>query len=86
MQMTQNRLETDIVVVGSGAGGAAIAGELARNGRTTLIFEAGPKRTDPPGSHVRNNTPSEKKLPNELYLTAILFYGDVASPCTCTFN
>jgi len=38
--MTQNRLETDIVVVGSGAGGAAIAGELARNGRTTLIVEA----------------------------------------------
>ena len=67
-------------------GGAAIAGELARNGRTTLIVEAGPKRTDPPGSHVRNNTPSEKKLPNELYLTAILFYGDVAGPRTCTFN
>jgi choline dehydrogenase-like flavoprotein len=86
MQMTQNRLETDIVVVGSGAGGAAIAGELGRNGRTTLIVEAGPKRTDPPGSHVRNNTPSEKKLPNELYLTVILFYGDVAGPRTCTFN
>ena len=86
MQMIKNRLETDIVVVGSGAGGAAIAGELARNGRTTLIVEAGPKRTDPPGSHVRNNTPSEKKLSNELYLTAILFYGDVAGPRTCTFN
>ena len=86
MQMIKNRLETDIVVVGSGAGGAALAGELARYGRTTLIFEAGPKRTAPPGSHVRNNTPSEKKLPNELYLTAILFYGDVAGPRTCTFS
>ena len=41
MQMTQNRLETDIVIIGSGAGGAAIAGELARNGRTTMIVEAG---------------------------------------------
>ena len=86
MQMTQNRLETDIVVVGSGAGGAAIAGELALNGRTTLIVEAGPKRTDPPGSHVRKNTPSEKKLPNELYLTALLFYGDVVGPRACTFS
>ena len=62
--MTQNRLETDIVIIGSGAGGAAIAGELARNGRTTMIVEAGPKRTDPAGSHVRNNTPSESQLPN----------------------
>ena len=86
MQMIKNRLETDIVVVGSGAGGAAIAGELALNGRTTLIVEAGPKRTDPPGSHVLNNAPSEKKLSNELYLTAILFYGDVVGPRTCTFN
>ena len=38
--MTENRLKTDIVVVGSGAGGAAIAGELAHNGRTTLTVEA----------------------------------------------
>ena len=86
MQMTQNRLETDIIVVGSGAGGAVITDEFARNGRTTLIFEAGPKRTDPPGSHVGNNTPSEKKLPNELYLTALLFYGDVVGPRACTFS
>ena len=70
-------MKTDIVVVGSGAGGAAIAGELARNGRTTLIVEAGPKRTDPPGSHVRNNTPSEKKLPNvgSLLDDALVFPG-----------
>ena len=84
--MIQNRSETDTVVFGSRARGGAIAGELARNGRITLIVEAGPKRTDPPGSHVRKNTPSEKKLSNELYLTAILFYGDVAGPRTCTFN
>jgi choline dehydrogenase-like flavoprotein len=52
-------METRVVVIGSGAGGAAVAGELARNGIPTLVLEAGAAITQPFGSHVRNRDPSE---------------------------
>ena len=35
----------DVVVVGSGAGGGVVAGELADRGRTVLLLECGPHRT-----------------------------------------
>jgi len=35
----------DVVVVGSGAGGGVVAGELAWKGRDVLLLEAGPHRT-----------------------------------------
>jgi choline dehydrogenase-like flavoprotein len=55
-------VETQVVVIGSGAGGAAVAGELCRHGIPTIVVEAGPQRTWPFGSHVRNRNPSEQGL------------------------
>jgi choline dehydrogenase-like flavoprotein len=39
------RTEFDVVVVGSGAGGGVVAGELAQRGRDVLLLEAGPHLT-----------------------------------------
>ena len=35
----------DVIVVGSGAGGGVVAGELAERGRDVLLLEAGPHLT-----------------------------------------
>lgn len=55
-------VETQVVVIGSGAGGAAVAGELSRHGIPTIVIEAGPQCTWPFGNHVRNGDPSEQGL------------------------
>lgn len=56
-------MRVDVVVIGSGAGGAAVAGELARAGREVLVIEAGPVRFGALGLHARNLDPSEAGLP-----------------------
>lgn len=53
------RWHADAVVVGSGAGGSTVAGSLARKGFRVVLVEAGPQRTKPGGSHVRNADPGE---------------------------
>ena len=39
------RHDVDVIVVGSGAGGGVIAGELAERGRSVLLLECGPHKT-----------------------------------------
>lgn len=48
---TEDTRTADVLVVGSGAGGAAVAGELARQGVRVIMVEAGPAGS---GEHVRN--------------------------------
>ncbi|OJU80789.1 MAG: hypothetical protein BGO11_19505 [Solirubrobacterales bacterium 70-9] len=47
-------VSSDVVVVGSGAGGAACAGELARAGLAVTVVEVGPQLSPEPAGHLRN--------------------------------
>jgi choline dehydrogenase-like flavoprotein len=44
----------DVLVVGSGPLGTAVARRLTEQGRSVLILEQGPAISDPTGSHIRN--------------------------------
>ncbi|WP_435126813.1 GMC oxidoreductase [Actinacidiphila sp. bgisy144] len=59
-------LRADVAVIGSGAGGATVAGEVARRGLTAVVVEAG-GRPHPGGlgTHVRNAYPEEEQLQSE---------------------
>jgi choline dehydrogenase-like flavoprotein len=73
--------DSDVLVVGSGPLGAAVARRLAEHGRSVLILEQGPAITDPPASHVRN-APRFRTDP-DAYLeiaTEHLSYLDSAAP------
>ena len=56
------RWRSEVVVIGSGAGGATVAGGLARAGVRVTVIEAGAQRGSPPGTHVRNVDPSESGI------------------------
>jgi choline dehydrogenase-like flavoprotein len=68
-------VETRVVVVGCGAGGAAVAGELSRRGVPVLVAEAGPQQTEAFGSHIRNRDTSELGLApfNDALTEALVF-------------
>jgi choline dehydrogenase-like flavoprotein len=55
------KTEFDVVVVGSGAGGGVVAGELAQRGRAVLLIEAGAHRT------ARDFTRWEAKATHDLF-------------------
>lgn len=70
----------DVVVIGGGAGGAAVAGELARAGRHVVVIEAGPAGT---GEHGRNRDSTPAGTPGFAdYLAEVLapLNGAAASP------
>lgn len=56
-------MQADVVVIGSGAGGAAAAGQLQRAGATVILVEAGGQVAPGPGWHGRNAFPAEHELP-----------------------
>ena len=73
---------SDVLVVGSGPLGAAVARRLAEHGRSVLILEQGPPITDPPGSHVRNA--ARYRTDPDAYLDIatqqLAFFDDTARP------
>lgn len=56
------KIKADVVVVGSGAGGSAVAGELAAHGVNVVVLEAGSQKLSPLGTHVRTVYSSEADL------------------------
>ncbi len=77
LRMTET-IEARVVVVGSGAGGAAVAGELLRRGIPVFVAEAGPQKTKPLGTHIRNQDPAESGLAkyNDALTEALTFASD----------
>lgn len=58
----ETTLEADVVVVGSGAGGGVVAGELARTGKRVIVLEKGGY------NHDGNFTLREEQAMSELFL------------------
>lgn len=75
-------VETQVVVIGSGAGGAAVAGELCRHCIPTVIVEAGDQPAWPLGNHVRNRDASEQGLSqyNDALTGALTFPSGGSGP------
>ena len=48
------KMETDVLIMGSGPLGTTVAHRLAEQERTVLMLDQGPAISDSLGSHVRN--------------------------------
>jgi choline dehydrogenase-like flavoprotein len=58
----RSNITADVLIIGAGAGGAAVAGALAAGRRRVTILDAGPSRDSWPCGHVRNIDPTEDGL------------------------
>jgi choline dehydrogenase-like flavoprotein len=70
------KIVADVVVAGSGAGGSAVAGELAAAGLRVVVVEAGQQRFTPLGVHVRTVHSSEADLSR----VGDIIYGEMLTP------
>lgn len=70
-----NEFSADVIVIGSGAGGAAVAGELGRNGVSVKVLEMGPVITTSTGGQARNPDSRDSAMP-----AAIEFFSQHYQP------
>lgn len=70
VERATGRIEADVCVVGSGAGGSVIAAELQQRGLQTVVLEAGGYRNEADFHQL------EARAPAELYLHGGLFYAE----------
>ncbi|MBR1610470.1 MAG: NAD(P)-binding protein, partial [Methanobrevibacter sp.] len=72
----------DVIVIGTGAGGATVAKDLSQNGNKVLILEKGSRQDD--GSYVKHMKVKEIHLKNNLSAEDIKGYEFLSKPLELT--